>query len=533
MRNPEVVLNSLAIKSKDLSYQYERLYRNLYNREFYLMAYAKLASNPGNMGMSIERINCLVESMKNESYQPKPVKRTYIPKSGGGLRPLDIPSFEDKLVQEVIRLLLEAIYEGSFSDLSHGFRPNRSCHTALIKVQQSFMGVKWFIEGDIEGFFNNIDHHILVKLLRKRIKDERFIRLIWKFLRAGYLEDWRFHKTYSGTPQGGIISPILSNIYLNELDHYVEEVINQFNKGTKRKQNREYQKYNKSVIQAKKKLESDALTPEQERQLYARIQEWEKKKRQIPYNDPMDTNFKRLVYVRYADDFLMGVIGSKEDAMQIKQQLTEFLARELKLNLSQEKTLITHSEKNAQFLGFHVRVVRDDALKRDKNGHLRRAFTHKCKLYVPQEKWVNKLKQIGALKIDKYGKWRSMHRPALTVLEEIEILNLYNAEIRGFYNYYCIAFNASSLQRFYHFMKYSLYKTLANKYKTSVKKIIKKYSTNGLFIINYSTKTGIKSTALYNKGFKRVRKPITRSSIDLLTNPYKMMSRTSHKWTGF
>lgn len=537
LQNPEVVLNSLAAKSRDPSYQYRRLYRNLYNREFYLRAYSKIASNPGNMtagtdgktidGMSLERIDRLIESMKDESYQPKPLKRTYIPKASGKLRPLGIPSVDDKMVQEVVRMLLEAIYEGSFSDLSHGFRPGRSCHTALLRVQHGFTGVKWFIEGDIEGFFDNIDHHILIRLLRKRIDDERFIRLIWKFLRAGYLEDWKYHKTYSGTPQGGIISPILANIYLNELDVYVEKLIAQFNTGAKRRESKEYQKYKARVIRAKRKLASKALTAEEEQHLRSQIKEWERKKRQIPYSDPMDPNYRRLVYVRYADDFLMGVIGSKEDAIGIKQKLATFLSQELKLKLSEEKTLITHSKKNAQFLGFHIRVSRDESLKRDKNGHLRRAFVDKCKLYVPREKWVKKLKDLGALKIEKDGKWKSMHRPVLTLMEDVEILNLYNAEIRGFYNYYCIAYNASSLQQFFYFMKYSLYKTLASKYKTSVKKIIQKYTTGGGFTVKYPTRSGEKSAILYNRGFKRIKEPILQSGIDLTPNPNKIISRSS------
>lgn len=134
------------------------------------------------------------------------------------MRPLGNPSFDDKLVQECIRLLLEAIYEGSFVKSSHGFRLHRSCHTALEQIQTCFTGVKWFVEGDIKGFFDAIDHEVMVKILSERIKDERFLRLIRKFLRAGYMEDWKYHGTYSGTPQGGIISPILANIYLDKLD---------------------------------------------------------------------------------------------------------------------------------------------------------------------------------------------------------------------------------------------------------------------------------------------------------------------------
>ncbi len=214
LRNPENVLISLTKHSNQKDYKYERLYRLLYNEEMYLIAYQNIYSNDGSMtkgtnnqtvdGMSIERIQKIILSLKDESYQPKPARRTYIPKKNGKMRPLGIPSFEDKLLQEVIRIILEAIYEGYFEHTSHGFRPNRSCHTALDRIQKTFTGTKWFIEGDIKGFFDNINHNTLIGILRERINDERFLRLIRKFLNAGYIENWTFHNTYSGTPQGGV-----------------------------------------------------------------------------------------------------------------------------------------------------------------------------------------------------------------------------------------------------------------------------------------------------------------------------------------
>jgi group II intron reverse transcriptase/maturase len=214
MRNPVIVLNSLASKSKNENYVYKRIYRNFFNEEFFLLAYSNLSSKEGNMtkgtdertidGMSLERIRTLIESLRAEHYQPKPSRRIHIPKKKGKLRPLSIPSFDDKLVQEVMRLILESIYDGSLSEYSHGFRPNKSCHTALYQIQKRYRGITWFIEGDIKNYFDNIDHHTLVTILKKRINDERFIRLVWKFLKAGYVEEWKYHKTYSGSPQGGL-----------------------------------------------------------------------------------------------------------------------------------------------------------------------------------------------------------------------------------------------------------------------------------------------------------------------------------------
>lgn len=214
VRNPNTVLDNLAKMSVIKDYQFERLYRNLYNEEFYLMAYQNTYHKEGNLtkgtdgnsidGFNLELITKLIESLRNQSYQPNPARRTYKPKKNGGKRPLGIPSFIDKLLQEVIRLLLESIYESNFSQHSHGFRPQKSCHTALTEVQKNFTGTKWFVEGDIKGFFDNINHKILINILRIRIKDEKFINLIWKFLRAGYIEDWKYHNTYSGAPQGGL-----------------------------------------------------------------------------------------------------------------------------------------------------------------------------------------------------------------------------------------------------------------------------------------------------------------------------------------
>src|SRR5690606_16510601 len=266
MRSPNTVLDSLVKQSTREEYKFERIYRNLYNMEFYLMAYAKIYAKEGNMtqgvdgqtidGMSLERIEKLIESLKDCSYQPNPSKRVYIPKKNGGKRPLGIPSFEDKLVQEVVRTLLEAMYERTFSNYSHGFRPDKSCHTALMQIKDRFTGAKWFVEGDIKGFFDNIDHHKLIEILRRKIDDEKFIDLIWKFLKAGYMEDWQYHKTYSGTPQGGIISPIISNIYLNELDMFMQSYKENFDKGKERKRLKEYRTREARLQRANKKYKA-------------------------------------------------------------------------------------------------------------------------------------------------------------------------------------------------------------------------------------------------------------------------------------
>ncbi|MGG3197733.1 reverse transcriptase domain-containing protein [Priestia aryabhattai] len=517
MRNPNVILDNLARKAKDKSYTFERLYRNLYNPMFYMAAYNKVYANPGNMtkgidgctidGMSLKRIENVIGKLKDESYQPNPVRRTFIPKKRGGRRPLGIPSFDDKLVQEVVRKILEAIFEQRFSKDSHGFRPQRSCHTALIQCKERFNGVRWFIEGDIKSFFDNIDHHILIGILRKTIKDEKLIRLIWKFLKAGYVENWTYHRTYSGTPQGGIISPILANIYLNELDQYVEKYKNQFEKGTKRRTTKAYVKYQKRARRFKDKYKPiwHQLSEEEKSPLIKQYKKLESDMYKYPYFDPMDESFKRLQYVRYADDFIIGVIGSKEDATRVKKDLTAFISQNLNLDLSQEKTLITHSYKKARFLGYDIVVSRTQQLKKRKDGAKMRGNSYKCHLYVPREAWVEKLKELRAIRFSRDNKWKPIHRTYLISHDDLEVLSIYNAEIRGLYEYYKLANNVSTLHHFLYFMKYSMFKTYARKYRKSVKQIIAKYNINGKFGIKYRTKNGQKIRLFYDDGFHKLK----------------------------
>ena len=510
MRNPKVVLSSLTSKAKEENYSFERLYRNLYNIEFYLEAYAKIYPNKGSStkginndtidGMSIIRIESLIGKLKDQTYQPKPARRTYIPKKNGKLRPLGIPTFEDKLIQEVVRRILESIYEPQFSNHSHGFRTNRSCHTALKEIRNTFTGTRWFIEGDIKGFFDNIDHHVLIQLLRKRIKDEKFINLIWKFLRAGYVEDWVFHKTYSGTPQGGIISPLLSNIYLHELDKYVKQYTERYNKGEKRTHNEVYHNIASKIAIRKSNNKRDWETLS-EKGKSERLKELKALYKELQSHDSkalFDPNYRRMKYVRYADNFIIGVIGSKNEAEQIKQDLTDFLAMELKLELSAEKTLITHREKNARFLSYDIRVARDWHRMKMPNGTKKRKFNYQTKLFVPHEKYIKKLVDLGALKIGKCNGWKPVHRPYLVHNDDLEILRTYNAEIEGLYNYYCLASNVHVLQSFRQTMKYSMIKTYANKYKSTVSKTITKYKINGKFGVRFETKEGIK-TAYFAK----------------------------------
>ncbi|CBK65043.1 Retron-type reverse transcriptase [Alistipes shahii WAL 8301] len=538
MRSPERVLNSLNEHSKDSSYKFERLYRILFNEELFYVAYQKIASNGGSTTkgsdgrsideMSLARIETLIASLKDESYQPHPSRRVHIPKKNGKTRPLGIPAFEDKLVQEVVRMILEAIYEGHFETTSHGFRPKRSCHTALLHIQKTFSGAKWFIEGDIKGFFDNIDHDVLVGILRERISDDRFIRLIRKFLKAGYVEDWTFHNTYSGMPQGGIVSPILANIYLDKLDKYVKEYIRHFDMGTKRrpgKESNDLANERKRTVRKLKKIKDGT----EKAALVARLKAIEQERAAFPSGDEMDGSYRRLKYIRYADDFILGVIGSKEDALRIKEDIKSFLSESLALELSEEKTLITHTGKSAKFLGYEITVTRNNHQRRDVQGRLRRTYGKRVRLNVSMATLRDKLLEYGAMEIKlRNGKeiWKPKCRSGLIFNDDLEILDRYNRETVGFCNYYLIANNCVVLHNFRYIMEYSMYKTFAGKYRSTVRKINKKYRLNKLFTVKYEQKGVIKSRTFYKTSFKR-RTTAFNGSCDI--EPYSIAdaSRTN------
>ena len=538
MRSPERVLNSLNEHSKDSSYKFERLYRILFNEELFYVAYQKIASNGGSTTkgsdgrsideMSLARIETLIASLKDESYQPHPSRRVHIPKKNGKTRPLGIPAFEDKLVQEVVRMILEAIYEGHFETTSHGFRPKRSCHTALLHIQKTFSGAKWFIEGDIKGSFDNIDHDVLVGILRERISDDRFIRLIRKFLKAGYVEDWTFHNTYSGMPQGGIVSPILANIYLDKLDKYVKEYIRHFDMGTKRrpgKESNDLANERKRTVRKLKKVKDGT----EKAALVARLKAIEQERAAFPNGDEMDESYRRLKYIRYADDFILGVIGSKEEAQRIKEDIKSFLSASLALELSEEKTLITHTGKSAKFLGYEITVTRNNHQRRDVQGRLRRTYGKRVRLNVSMATLRDKLLEYGAMEIKlRNGKeiWKPKCRSGLIFNDDLEILDRYNRETVGFCNYYLIANNCVVLHNFRYIMEYSMYKTFAGKYRSTVRKINKKYRLNKLFTVKYEQKGVIKSRTFYKTSFKR-RTTAFNGSCDI--EPYSIadVSRTN------
>ena len=547
MRNPTEVLQNLTEKTKNESYRFQRLYRNLYNPDFYWLAYRNIYANKGSMtagadgttidGMSDERIKGIIESLRDRSYRPKPAKRVYIAKKNSNKkRPLGIQSGNDKLVQEVVKMILESIYEPVFSNRSHGFRPRRSCQTALMQIQNTFTGTNWFVEGDIHACFDSFDHHVVIDLLRKRIDDEAFIQLIWKFLKAGYMEQWEYGRTYSGVPQGSGVSPVLCNIYLNELDKFMEQYAINYNTTAQRK--RLSTAYRTSVnrtyrYRCEGKQIWEKLTPEERKSRSKKLKELERVEKSITPTVPKDEQYKRIQYTRYADDFLIGVIGSKEDAEQIKQDVKAFLQEKLKLEMSDAKTKITHTGDRARFLGYDITVSRSQVVKRLANGKVQRCQTGVVKLLVPREKWVAKLLEYQAMKIkiNENGKERfvALHRGKLVNKSDIEILTTYNAEVRGLYNYYSIANDAFKIGRFGNVMKYSMYKTFACKYKTNVHEMKRRYCVNDLFTVSYETRSGTKTTTFYRDGYKRKEKATLFDNVNELPDFSKYMKTNTLK----
>lgn len=448
----------------------KKVYGNILKRELFLVAYGKLYANKGATtkgvdpsdtvdGMSVERIDKIIDKLKNRMYQWQPARRTGIPKKDGKSRPLSLPGWNDKMVQEVLRMVFEAYYEPKFSNHSHGFRPNRGCHTALAEIGK-WKGTKWFIEGDIKGCFDNIDHDILLNIIRRDIQDRSLLNLLKKMLKAGYTQNWKYHNTYSGTPQGGIVSPILANIILNELVEYIEkQLIPQYTRGETRERNPEYEHLKKEIQEAQRKKQIELC------------RKLKQQRRRIPAGDTYDPDFRRLKYIRYADDFILGLIGPKSEALEIKEKIRQFL-QTIKFTLSDEKTLITHAtDSQARFLSYEINMAHNNnqlTQHRKQAKLISRAINGRPIFRVPKDiisEWCNSVSKNGKV----------VHKPYLMECSDYEIALTYEMEFRGLANYYSFAHNVSALQKVRHYYMMSLAKTIAVKHKQNITWVFAKY----------------------------------------------------------
>jgi group II intron reverse transcriptase/maturase len=471
MQNADVLFSILRERGKQ-GLPLERVYRMLFNPTLYYRAYSKLAPNKGAMtkgstpetvdGMSLAKIERLIAALRAERYRWTPVRRHYIAKKNSTKkRPLGIPTWSDKLLQEVIRQILEAYYEPQFSPMSHGFRPGRGCHTALTEIQQHWTGTRWFIEGDIAQYFDTIHHGRLVEILSERIHDNRFLRLIRQLLEAGYLEEWKHHKTLSGAPQGGVLSPLLSNIYLDRFDHYIaQRLVPAHTRGKQRRRNPAYQRLCAKLNYRKLTGKTDEM------------QILLKQRRSIPSGDPNDPTYRRLLYIRYADDFLLGLTGTHQEAQTIKAAIGEFLRTDLKLELSDAKTLITRASTGAaRFLGYEITNQQNNTKTTTTwRNYKLRSVNGVISLRVPRT--VLEQKCARYMRDSKPAPRRELEAES-----DFSIVTKYQQEYRGIVQYYLLAQNVHCLHRLYWVMQQSLLKTLATKHRTSRAALCAKYLT--------------------------------------------------------
>jgi group II intron reverse transcriptase/maturase len=476
-------LSKLEELNADPSWVNEDLYRLMYRQDLYIIAYERIKSSPGNMtagtdaatidGFSTKKIEVIINAMRDESFQFDRARRIYIPKANGKLRPLGIPTAKDKVVQEVIRLILERIYDGpipTFKDCSHGFRPGKGTHSCLKEIR-SWHGVSWFIEGDIKACFDEVDHSELIKVLAKRIADGRFLDLIQKALKAGYMEGTTPVNSLSGTPQGSIVSPMLANVYLHELDVFVEQLRAKYEKGERKRINPAYTaivKERNRVAKGKKQvslLERRAL---------------ERTLRETPSLRHNDPEFIRIKYVRYADDWIIGLDGPKVLAETLREEVKNFLAQTLKLQLSVEKTHIRNARsERAFFLGTFLKIGKGEPMQRlikwaDGREFRKRVTGWTTQMEAPIQRIIETLSERGFC--DKAGQPKA--KVAWTVLSLDQIVAQYNAVLRGFLNYYSFTNNYGNLKYVQHILQQSALHTFGRKLQARKPELYKRFGND-------------------------------------------------------
>jgi group II intron reverse transcriptase/maturase len=462
MNNVEEEMRHLhELAKREPKKRFNHLWENLASPLWLMHAWEQIRRNSGSNTPGVDRktavdidaplITQWAEELKTGKYYPKPVQRTYIEKSNGKKRPLGIPTIKDRVIQQGLKMLLEPIFEADFRNCSHGFRPKRSAHTALRDVANSYPLISWVIEGDIKECFESIPHAGLLETISRRISDGKILNLIKKFLKAGYMEDWKYSRTYSGTPQGGIISPLLANIFLNRLDKFVEWEFEanrtQSSKESSARRNLAYRKIADNLAKVRKKLAK--AEPEERRPLVNEVKQLKKQLKHTPQYDKDKKHPCKVKYARYADDFVLMVAGTKKEAEAVRSKVRDYLSAR-GLELSEEKTKITHWSHWITFLGYQIR----GKLKR--NG-----VSLSPILKIPNDRFRKVVKSIETVA-------RYYHIPEADAMIQISAL------FRGWCNYYRYAtspqpdFNKLSAKTWWYFAHF-----LARKTKTrSIKQII-------------------------------------------------------------
>lgn len=478
------------LAKKDPGRSFRKLYRVICDETWLTEAWKRIRKNKGSKTAGVDGktkddvdealIHRLADKLKREEYQPTPVRRVYIPKSNGKERPLGIPTIQDRIVQSALKMLLEPIYEEEFRNCSHGFRPKRSGITALKEVALRFPRSTWIIEGDIKGCYDNIQHGRLLSLLRRKFRDEKLIRLIHAFLKAGYLERWNYHRTYSGTPQGGIVSPLLANIYLHEMDKLIEDTLNANPPGESKKEvnarrTKEARQIENRITRKRKRLKEESLQGEEKEQLIKELKllERERKKTQNLKTRPTRG------YSRYADDYLVILQQhSKAEAKEVKEKIGIFLKTHLGLEQSEEKTLISHPTNTVRFLGYNL----------TSKGGRRKGN----RLEIPEEATRELLKNVEKL--------CGLHH-----IDEADLILKVNDSVRGWMNYYRYA---TAPQRTFsdilHKVFWLVSHYLAAKHSTSIPTILRKY---------------VKTVTKNGRTRKTIRKWVKGKAVDLWVFP--------------
>lgn len=501
-----------------------------------------------------KKLETLAKDLKSQRFKPSPVKRISIPKPDGGVRPLGVASQKDKVVQAAILNKLEPVLATVFLDCSYGGRPNKNCHHALKHIKTKWQNVTWIINIDIQKYFDTINHDLLLEMLNDHI-DQATLELIRKFFKCGYIDFYNhpdtLEKSDIGTPQSSLISPILSNLYLHRLDCFVRDsLLTEWNRGNERKFVSGYQ--TRKQLSAKELKIVESLGIKGLKEAIERLKHNEWVKQGLPSRDPKDINFRRMGYVRYVDDFMIGFTGTKDEAQSIQNSIVIFLKEKLLLNINETKSYIHHSsDRNIKYLGYYVRffplnkIVRDPKVDyKDGSGlghQLKATAINQAQLRIPVELILQRAVDRGYAKVRKCGKSiRATSCRKLSSLEDKQIVQRFSSIIRGLVEYYSPANKRSDLWPVVALYRKSCALTLADKHKLkTAAKAFKRYGPDLKITDPVKKKETIlfyPDTLITSVNFRLGVKQVTLadSLLDPIQGSYKSNIKTAYscQWPG-